>query len=298
MAVGAEVTRAGPPLDDEARRPRARRILLAFTGILLLGGGIRATSLWMRHDVDRRLALEEGEWDLRLEALPNWLPGGFRGALGALDDLPATVPLRSARWRERLRNALEANPWIAHVSGLERHGGQIRFEATFPRPVVGVRADGGFLLVDSSGRVIDFQEGERLDRSWGIPEYLALDGATSRRSPGALLEEEGQGEEYRQLFALLRTLWEARVFETWPGAIPEISCEQLPAGDRRWRLILAHGTMLHWGRSPASELPSVLPLSAKLRNLRSVLEVWPRLEGAVGVMLWSGEDPMVTVGSP
>ena len=58
-----------------------------------------------------------------------------------LDQLPERISLRPPAWRERLRTALEDNPWIAQVQTLERNEQQLQFLES-----VGCELVQGFLL--------------------------------------------------------------------------------------------------------------------------------------------------------
>ena len=139
---------------------RGAVLLLVVALLLFAAQGIRSR-------VEQRIAESDGPWELCLLEFPAWIPPDFRGELAGLDHLPETVALRTPRWREELRGRLESNPWVARVRSLERDGGQIHYELDLVRPVIGVRSEDGFLLVDSSGRVIDGVLGAVLDPSWG-----------------------------------------------------------------------------------------------------------------------------------
>ncbi len=248
-------------------------------------------SLMMREHVDAELAVEQGGWRLWFSNLPVWFPAGFRGELVALDRLPERISLRPPAWRQRLRDALEKNPWIDRVHELRRDGARLHFSASFVRPVVAVRADGGFLLVGGDGRVIDFQEGIDLPRRWCMAQYLSESGILPRMAPGQVL----RGSEFRELMSLMEPLWEARVFERWPNAIREIMGELEGEDDRRWVLRLEKGTELDWGRAPASPRLSPLSTGAKLANLVRVMDRLGELERARTVELWSQIRPLVPV---
>ncbi len=257
--------------------------------IFLVVGGLSALSLWARARVDTDLGIEGAQWSLLLDRLPTWFPNTFRGELAALNGLPEEVSLRPPYWRERLRERIEANPWIDQVKELRRRNGQIYFRASFVRPVVAVHADGGFLLVSSRGRVVDFQEGPYLREAWRLPEYLGELGPLEWLPPG----EQLRGSSYAELMALLEVLWGAHIFDRWSGVVREIASEPRGEGDRLWVLRLAHGTELVWGRAPNSRFLSPLDDPTKLANLEEVLRNSSQLGRTQRIELWSDARPLV-----
>ena len=243
----------------------------------------------VKRSVDQRIARAGGEWQLEPEFLPPWLPGDFQGEMVGLRDLPETVSLRSVRWRDQIRESLLASPWIEKVGRIDLDGDRIIFDAEMTRPVAGVRCHEGFLLIDSIGRVIDTQPGDILDGAWGIPEYLPEGGGIDPLAAGFPLI----GAEFRELVALLDVLWDEEIFQRWPGVIPQITSRRDDSGGRLWQLITARGTHLYWGRSPAANLAEVATVEEKITCLREVLPHTDRLQGAGGVSLFSGDEPVV-----
>ncbi|MEE8142113.1 MAG: hypothetical protein V3T77_03355 [Planctomycetota bacterium] len=269
---------------QKVRAVSLRPLLLGVLALSLIG-----SALWIRARVDAQVAAFEGPWQLRLEPLPTWWPRNFRGALGALEQLPATVPLRSPRWRSELSAALEKNRWIERVQELTRHGSQIHFRAAFCRPVVAVRTRNGYLLVDSSAEVIDHQFGEALAQEWGVPLYIPEQDLASPRAVGSSLE----GAEFKELQSLMEVLWDARILERWWGVITEVACSRRENGERHWYLRLRNSAWLVWGRAPNSSRPSVLTPAEKLHNLEETLVVWRSLDAAGEVNLSVDRRPLV-----
>lgn len=243
----------------------------------------------VKESVDLRIARAGGEWELEPRGLPAWMPVGFGGEMAALRELPETVSLRSVRWRQQVRGTLLDSPWIQRVGHIDLEGDRMTFEAEMTRPVVGVRCHQGFLLVDSTGVVIDLQHGDSLDSAWGIPEYVPEKGGIEPLDPGVPLI----GQEFRELVGLLEVLWSEGIYQRWPGVLPQVTC-RLDDGDRRlWHLTTSSGTHLYWGRSPSSNSAEVATIDEKITCLRKVLPHADRLQGAGGVSLFSGEEPLV-----
>ncbi len=246
-------------------------------------------SLAVRSRVDERIVRDAQAWRLWLNDLPVWFPKDYRGELRSLDRLPEEVSLRPPAWRERLIAAVEANPWIERVHELDRNGQEVRFEAAFLRPVGGISAAQGFLLLSSDGTTIDFQEGVQLNESWRIPRYVSSVGPLPKLTPGQRIH----GQEVRELTALAKLLMEERIFDRWPNAVRELVCEQQNDGSFLWMLLLDQGSEVEWGRSPGSSRPSPTGVAVRLANLRQVLEKRDRLTLARTVNVWSDTQPLV-----
>ena len=272
-------------LPDESRGRSVQRSVVA-TVIAL---GIVALSLWTDDRVEERLAETEGEWSFSVGDWPEWIPYGFEGSLATLDELPRQVPLRSASWRRRLTRALEAHPWIERVDSIDRYGAEISFEAEFLRPVVAVEGSDGFLLVDSTGRVIDVDRTDELDPTWGIPLYRARRGPLPDVAPGTRLDDL----ELEECLAIVRSLWDDDVLNRHPGRILVIDPMTRPGvPGLLWRLRLRMGEDLYWGRSPASSQVSLAPVEHKLTGLEQVLRLGDQIRGAGGISLFH-DEPMV-----
>ena len=260
-------------------------------GVWLLGVALLLVGAQgIRFRVEQRIAESDGSWELRPLEFPGWIPPDFRGELAGLDHLPETVALRTPRWREELRTRLESNPWVAQVRSLERDGGRIHYELDLVRPVVGVRSEDGFLLVDSSGCVIDGVLGSLLDPCWGIPEYHPGGGPGPHLAAGERLG----GEEIRQLLGLVERLARAHIFDRWPGVIREVYAHHGRDVDLFWVLYLEQGTRVEWGRAPGSRLAAAQSTEAKVRNLVETLRYWRDLDGA-GVVEIFGDQAVVRV---
>jgi len=157
---------------------------------------------------------------------------------------------------------------------------------------VGVRCEGGWLLIDGAGRVIDFQEGDFLDESWRIPEYFPERGSLHRFDPGQSMS----GSEFSELLSITAILWRERIFDRIPGFIHEIAVHREPDGTRLWSFHTNLGIPLRWGRAPASEAPKVCSVEQKLTCLRKVIEIrdeLERVEGVPGINLFSGQKLLV-----
>ena len=264
--------------------------LLPLIVLLSLGGVL----VYAKDEVDQRLARAGGVWSIDHGTLPSWCPHNFRGELDSLRSIPARVSLESLRWRDQVRVELLKNPWIARVQRIERIADGIGFEGEFVRPSVGVRCEGGWLLIDGAGRVIDFQEGDFLDESWRIPEYFPERGSLHRFDPGQSMS----GSEFSELLSITAILWRERIFDRIPGFIHEIAANRDPAGKRLWSFHTNLGIPLRWGRAPASEAPKVCSIEQKLACLRKVIEVrgsLERVDDVPGISLFSGPEPLVGV---
>ncbi len=261
------------------------RALLLLVGALLVVGG----SMAMEQRVSRKLAATEGDWQFVTSALPQWFPAGFTGCLADLDRIPNQVPLRSATWRRRIAAALRSNPWIENVSRVERAVDGIAFEAQFLRPAVAVRADGGYLLIDSEGCVIDLQPGPELLPSWGVPEYIPGGREFPRLASGTRLDDP----EFEECLSLVRVLWESRTLDRFPGEILALDAYTMTdTPGLLWRMHSRTGVALYWGRAPASTHVSLRPAEEKIRSLQEVLRLGDRIRGAGGITL-HGAEPMV-----
>ena len=147
-------------LGSEAPDPRSPYGRLLLTVVVV--SAVVLTSLRLEQRVEETLRWTEGSWSLESRDFPSWVPARFTGRLADLHHIPATIPLRSADWRQEVLRSLGENPWIDEVQRVDRTAEGIRFEARLLRPVVGVRCEEGLLLLDSAGRVID------IDRSGKI----------------------------------------------------------------------------------------------------------------------------------
>ncbi|NRA74999.1 MAG: hypothetical protein HRU16_03580 [Planctomycetes bacterium] len=276
-------------MGNQSDRPKeVLRWLLPVLVLSLLGGVL----VYAKDEVDRRVARAGGAWSIDHGTLPSWCPRGFRGELETLRSIPSQVSLQSVRWRDQVRAELLKNPWISQVRRVERTADGVGFQGDFVRPSVGVRCDGGWLLVDGSGTVIDFQAGDFLAASWGIPEYIPEQGTLPRMDPGQSL----RGSEFSELLSLSAVLWRERVFERVPGFIHELAVHHDSLGERLWSFHTNVGIPLRWGRAPASDAPKVSSIEGKLECLRKVVEVRDRLEKSddvPGISLCSGQEPLV-----
>lgn len=265
-------------------RPAARALLLFLVAISLV-----IASIGMERRVARTLAATEGRWRFDGSTLPEWFPAGFIGALAEIDRLPETLPLRSATWRERVATALERNPWIERVEAVTRDPYGIGFSARFVRPVIAVRAEDGYLLLDSTGRVIDVQPGRELHPSWGVPECILDERDLGPLAPGMVLEDP----TFEEGLSLVRALWESRTLERYPGAIPALDAyTEADTPGLLWRLHTTIGVALYWGRAPASDRVSARSVEEKVVTLEEVLRHGDRIRGAGGISL-HGPEPLV-----
>ncbi len=247
--------------EDSSPAPLKRGAL--WSGLLLVGFAL--ASYGVQSFVERRVAEEAAGYVFDLEQLPEWWPDDYDGSLEKIREIPKSVSLRSPFWYRRVRQELEACPWIERIGRLERHEGRVTFEAHFVRPVLALKVGQQFALLDERGRVLGI-EFDRLSRAWGIPFFESLEEIPELRAgEPALIAER------RELFALTRTLWEAGVFAQWPHALVEISCRFLEDRTRWWILEHEDGVRLVWGRSPGSEHATAVALPEKLDNLTVAL---------------------------
>lgn len=271
---------------EPVERPRAAGAVLLLVVVAL---GIVAASSWMRSHVEEVLATTEADWVPLETEWPTWIPVGFCGALAELDSVPRDIPLRSARWRDRIEVALLANPWIESVESIERVDGRILFRARFLRPVYAVEAEGGFLLVDSTGRVIDRQPGRELDPAWRIPVLRSSHIDLPLLGSGTRLAEP----EFEECLALVRVLWESGTLVRHPGAIPVIRpFTRTDSPGLEWRLDGTVGVPLFWGRSPGSDEVAISSTEVKIRHLEDVIARGDEIAGAAGILLY-GDRPRV-----
>ncbi len=255
---------------DRAPRTRVRSVRVAVG--VLIAVGVLVVAIMIQQRVETSAALHKGPWEFDVDFLPAWLPPGFSGELAALRNLPHEVPLRAATWNEDLASAIEKNPWIRRVEKLEKVGASVHFEAIFERPVIAVRGDGQFLLLDSSSTVIDVQPGEELSIEWGIAYY-----APRRPAPAARAGERLTHPEFVELQSLVEVLWRDGIFDTYADKIPELTAKPVADGSLIWSILLSNGAELRWGRAPGSERVSPLSNREKLSNLRAVLDDWSNI---------------------
>ena len=276
----------GTEVEAEIRGERAGLLVL----IAVIALAIIACSTWMEGRVAERLRITEGAWQFDRAALPAWIPSDFRGTLAAIERVPETVPLRSANWRRRVANALEANPWVESVQRIDRTSRGVTFSARFLRPVVAVQVIDGFLLLDSTRRVIDTLQGSELDPAWNLPIYYPQRSDLPLLAPGTLLDQP----EFEECLAIVRELWEVRIPERFPGQIPSLECyAEARSPGLLWRLNTPHGVHLYWGRSPASEQVSLRSAQHKIRSLEEVLDAGEAIRGAGGISLYDEEPTVV-----
>ena len=278
-------------IDDLGTEVSVRRGETAGRAVLLLVIGlvVVASSLWMEGRVAETMRRTEGAWTIDPRSVPDWIPVGFVGTLGELETLPERVALRTSDWRERLKTELLAHPWIDSVESIERRGPTLRFAARFRRPVLAVPSEGGHLLIDSTGRVLDWDPQPHLDPAWGLPIYSPQRGELPALEPGTPLD----AREFEECLAIVRELWAGRVLDSFPGAVPVIDAYV----DGRtpgllWRLHTQHDVHLYWGRSPASDEVSLRSVDHKIRCLDQVLRAGDGIRGAGGISLYD-EEPLV-----
>lgn len=265
---------------------RLRAGLLGLTAV-----GLLVATQHMRLAVAERSAETAGGWQLARETLPAWWSASAGNAFDAMAALPDEIPLATAFWRERLESALGAMPWIDRVDSVERGDGAIHFRATVLRPVAVVRAGDGFVFLSSTGSVIDVARGASYRPQWAVPEWAPQEGPLDACEVGAPIG----GDEVAQAVSILAAVVRHHVLERWPGAIREIHAQPLAGGDNAWRLVLANGTQLAWGRAPASRLPQPLSTARKVENLLSVMRDWERLDGAGVIEIGMAAQPLVIV---
>ncbi len=276
----------GTEVEAGVRGDRAGLVVL----ISVVALAIVASSLWMEGRVAERLQITEGEWGFDARALPSWIPPSFEGALASIERVPEDVPLRSANWRRRVAIALKANPWVESVQSVDRNEGGVTFSARILRPVVAVRASGGFLLLDSTARVIDTALGRDLDPAWQIPVYLPQRSDIPLLESGTLLT----ASEFDECLAIVMELWNVRIPERYPGQLPSLeSYSDGRSPGLLWRFHTLHGVHLYWGRSPSSKQVSLQSAHQKIRNLEEVLERGDSIRGAGGISLYHDEPTVV-----
>ncbi|MAW78529.1 MAG: hypothetical protein CMJ95_14270 [Planctomycetes bacterium] len=276
-------------MGEKADRPSELLRWLVPVFLVVVIGGIL---VYAKDEVDRRLARAGGTWSIDFGILPDWFPPGFKGQLESLQSVPSRVSLLSIRWREETQREVTENPWVARVERINRTAHGIGFEGQFNRPSIGVRCEGGWLLVDGVGRIIDFQSGDFLAEAWRIPEYIPEQGDLQRIDPGQIL----RGSEFAELLSVMAVLWQERIFDRVPGFIQELAVTRDEGGERLWRFHTNVGIPLGWGRAPASAAPKVSTIEKKLGCLRQILEVRGQLQIAgnvQGISLCSGDEPLV-----
>jgi len=253
-------------LGSEAPDPRSPYGRLLLTVVVV--SAVVLTSLRLEQRVAETLRWTEGSWSLESRDFPSWVPARFTGRLADLHHIPATIPLRSADWRQEVLRSLGENPWIDEVQRVDRTAEGIRFEARLLRPVVGVRCEEGLLLLDSAGRVIDIDRTLDLDPAWGIPLLIPIAGELPALASGT----EVRHEEITEALGVLREVWGARLPQRFPGELTLIEAYTEPGvPGLLWRFHDRFGTQLRWGRSPVSPYPPLLPSPARLENLALVL---------------------------
>lgn len=275
-------------MSDETEVTGSRRWLHFGAGLLVVAIILGGSHL-LRQGVEEDRSRAAGEWELHLDAVPTWIPAGFKGHLQELATIPRTVSLRSSYWRPRIVEALEENPWIERVERLDKEADGVRFEARFVRPVVGVQAQGGFLLCDSRGQVVDFAPGRDLSPSWRVPAYRSETGVLPRLESGAALGTP----EFEQLFGLLQILWDGGIYERWASVLRRLTTRPRPDGDRFWILEAHQGPQLDWGRAPGNPRLAALPIERKLEHLERTLRQIDRLGDVPEVRLWDPHGPTI-----
>lgn len=286
----SHLTATGPARSDGRRRTWTTAFVLASVAALV------GLSAYLRISARSETEIARGEWELQFDQIPAWFPPRFEGALRELAQVPRRVSLQSSSWYSRLSQELEANPWIARVTHMEREGAGVRFRADFVRPVVAVQVRGGFLLCDSQGRGIDVQPGAGVDPTWQVPTYRPEGGLHAAPPYGSPLDGTILAKwEARELFGLLTVLWDGGIYERWAADLVRLNTRNTSEGDRLWLLVPRRGPRLDWGRSPASDRVPELSVERKLQHLQRTLRHFGELSEVPEVRLWEPAGPLVGV---
>lgn len=279
-------TDAEPP--EEPSSGGSRLWLRVGFGLIVLAGVV-AVSMAVRERVENRLEWAKRLAGFRFDALPSYVPEGFRGELAELEDLPNRVSLTSPSWRDSLEELMLRNPWVAAVRKIERVDDELVFSFRFRKPIVALRGRDGFLLVDSSGFVIDRQPGEVLADAWGVPACEPSSGLPDPVRPGTRL----QTIEVHELLALVRELEEQHIYPKYLKRVPElVAVPESPAAESfMWTLVLDNGAQLVWGRSPGGIKESPLPSVHKAENFRYCIQTG--VKPGARVSLCRREQPII-----
>lgn len=259
--------------------------------LFLLIAGIVAIAMSVRERVETRHGWEDANWEYSLEALPSYIPVGFKGELAKVETLLDEVSLSAPNWRESLESALLRNPWVSGVRKLERgEGDEILFSLRCRRPVVALRDSTGYLLVDSHGLILDHQPGDELSERWRIPFCTLVSGLPEPTRSGARLDSA----ELHELLALVRALREKGIFPRYLDRVPEIvaSPDADDPSHLMWSLVLVNGAELVWGRSPAGILVSPLDLETKRQNFARTMNNWSSIRPRHRISLCRRAEPI------
>jgi hypothetical protein len=284
--------RRGPPLIEKERlQALATPVMRVVASLLVIAClAVIARRIAGSAKADERYAIDPAV--LIGESLPSWLPIEVARSLRAdLEHLrarsifdPDLVPSLTAE-------LAAASPWIAGVRGIERvFPDQARAELEIRRPVIRFAAAGFTWLAAEDGLLLH-QEGEggRLEFPFPVLEVI---GALPSRTPR--LGEPLVDAPLRSAAAVaaeLLTIPEPDSSVFWslkPVALDvEVSRTLREASPDEIFIRFADSpALLRWGRAASGDLGRVgVDRSRKLRNLRALIEVFPKLNGLAEIRL-------------
>ena len=260
--------------------------------MLILFVGVGLFLVHARKQVDSQLEADIGPWQLTTAGILSpeirlWTP-----ALNDLNNVLSRVALDSVHWREQVKGELLKNPWVTEVENIRRVDGRVTFTAFLLRAAVGVRCQGGHLLIGHGGEVIEFVPGDFLDEALEIPEYSSPGGLERVSQDWKSLPVE---VEWQELLALIEDL--ALTLEKQPGFIRDLQWNPHPDGGL-WTLICEGGLRLDWGRTTPEARGIPGAVEDKVQALRKVIEnkgdLVPLAPTIERISLFVGPTPVIT----
>ncbi len=281
-----------PSSGPRATVPRGRTggrllVLLAILGVF--AGVWYGTWRYVRNRVlsgeDFLVTYEKVE----ITPLPEWIHTDIRVQVFRDASLDRPLSIVDDDLVERLRGAFALHPWVAKVERVQKfHPARVQVQLVYRRPVCMVEVGGEWIPVDAEGVVLpreDFSpvEAGRYPRLLGI-DTIPPGIAGTRWNDARVL---GGAEIAAALIASWDKLGLSRIVAKKPigGGLVDA-----PTFDLLTRL----GTVIPWGRAPASDAPGEIPNAEKVARLERYLAEHGSLEsqpGGAGLDLSRPESP-------
>lgn len=226
-------------------------------------------------DVESRPEYQVGLEQITVTPPPGWVPDNLVARVLRRMDLQNPLSLQDPTLSEQIAAAFVTYPWIEQVHRVTKSfPARVHVEVTYRRPVAFVEGIGGYYAIDQSTFLLPYYDFSPSD----IGRYPIITNVTS-------VPQAGQAQSWgdpavtgaAQLATLLmeadetgRTLW-----ESWNlAAIETPTLTGLPDEhpDLEYSIRTQGGSLIQWGRSPASEHPGELSAAKKLQRLRDYHE--------------------------
>lgn len=250
-------------------RPRlGAQTRLAMAAVIVTLAGGSCYLVW--HEV-RGHVLAESQYVLEPKQIavtpqpPAWIHSDIRNDVVQQAGLDGPLSLVDPRLTVKMADAFASHPWVAKVERVSKHyPASLLVVVSYRKPVAMVEVDegAGGLPVDSHGVLLptrDFSpdDADRYPRIGEIHAKPAGPVGTSWGDPRVV--------GAAQVATVLLDDWKKLgLFRIVPG-------ERKPARrgfEYTFLLVTNTGTTIHWGRSPATQVPGEVPAAEKIAQLK------------------------------